>query len=1215
MNAGRFARVAGLDLGHNARRPLVWIFLLILVLMSWGLSSGHVRIASGESVVGGTQAWLTSEFAISQMLSFLVILIYAFFIAVAAGMTVIQDDDLRVGSLLHSTPLTPSEYVYGKFAAVLGTFVALLALHVAFMAFFNHVVPNEAAKEMRGPFVLMNYLKPALLFGLPPIVFFAGTSLAIGTWTRKPILVFVLPVAVLVVCGFFLWEWSPSWLDPRVNRLLMAVDPAGFRWLNETWLKVDRGVKFYNSAPVGLDGVFLANRLVLLAVGLGGAWFARRRLAGDLRGEKVPRRQVEAVDLEALPAGAVAAEEPGEAPAISGFGMSARAPGLLAGAWTVARAELQELRHQPGLYLFVPLILLQVVGQAFLNTGAFDTPLLYTSGTLAVGVMNMITVLVCLLLLFYTVESLERERRSGFASMFHATPVRTGAILLGKTGANAFIAAVILAAAFVGCMIALAIQGHVPLDPWPFVLVWVVLLLPTFVVWTTFVMALQALLRNRYTTYAVALAALIFTGYRQGTNEMNWVGNWGLYSALHWSDLGLFELDRMAIVMNRVLYLGLAALFVAFTAKVFTRGDRDIARLGDRLRPSSLARGALALSPFMVVPLVAGVALYAMVASGFGGKAQEKAEKDYWRRNMATWRGAEYPALEDVKLDLTLDPPKRYLHSIGTFTLVNRQTDTLEQVPLTRGLHWKHMKWTMNGAPYTPEDRVGLEIFTPPRPLAPGDSMRVGFDFDSRFPTGISKNGGRTSEFILPSGAVLTSFTPSFVPVVGYMEDVGIDKDNKFDSKEYPADFYRGVTPPAFGGGNFVTTDIRITGPAAYTYNSVGVLESDSVRDGRRTVEWRSDHPVNFFNVVAGKWKERDGNRTAIYYAPAHPYNIGEMIEALNGARKYYSEWFMPFPWKRLKLSEFAAHATYAQGFPTDITFSEGIGFLTKSDPRANLAFMVTAHESAHQWWGNILLPGKGPGGNILSEGMAHFSTILLFDRMKGDRQRIEFCKRIESRYGDRRQVDSERPLVKIDGTKRGDVTVTYDKGGWVFWMLLNQMGRERCLEGLQDFIRRYERGPDHAVLQDFVRVMREHSADPAAFDAFVKQWFFEVVVPEYKLHDAKRTRTPGGWVATVDVENAGTGTMPVEIAAVRGERFPKEKPGHADAVTASTGGAAADSTAGARSYREARRTVVLGAGQKVRVTIPCSFEPQKIIVDPDAKVLQLKRKQAVAEL
>jgi hypothetical protein len=355
------------------------------------------------------------------------------------------------------------------------------------------------------------------------------------------------------------------------------------------------------------------------------------------------------------------------------------------------------------------------------------------------------------------------------------------------------------------------------------------------------------------------------------------------------------------------------------------------------------------------------------------------------------------------------------------------------------------------------------------------------------------------------------------------------------------------------------------------------------------------------------------------------------MGEALDGARKYFSEWFYPFPWEKLKVSEFAALAFYAQGFPTNITFSEGIGFLTKSDPRANAAFMVTAHEAAHQWWGNILLPGNGPGGNILSEGMAHFSTLLLFEQVKGERDRIEFCKRIEAQYGDNRVVDSERPLVKTDGSRPGDTTVMYDKGGWVFWMLLNHMGRERALEGTRDFMNRYAHSNDHAVLQDYVRVMREHAEDVEAYDAFVKQWFFEVVVPEYRISDVQLVEAVNdtgepAWDVTFQLENRGESTMPLELAVTRGERFPdddEEQPvpddvASVDAVVASADGQHAiveDQEGEADAYQESRTMITIGADEKQTVTIRCSFEPERVVVDPDVKMLQLNRDRAVAEV
>jgi hypothetical protein len=42
---------------------------------------------------------------------------------------------------------------------------------------------------------------------------------------------------------------------------------------------------------------------------------------------------------------------------------------------------------------------------------------------------------------------------------------------------------------------------------------------------------------------------------------------------------------------------------------------------------------------------------------------------------------------------------------------------------------------------------------------------------------------------------------------------------------------------------------------------------------------------------------------------------------------------------------------------------------------------------------------------------------------------------------------------------------------------------------------------------------------------------------------------------------------------------------------------------------------VVLGAGEERTVEIACPFRPERVVVDPDVKVLQLRRKAAFAKL
>lgn len=1205
MNLARLGTVFRTELRHHLRRPLFWVLLVSVFLVVWGLSTGNVTIDSGDTRVGGKKAWMTSEFAVTQTVIILTFLLYSFFVAVGAGMGVISDDEARVQPILHTSPLTPGEYVWGKFLAVLAAYTLSLAAMMGFLVFFHHVVPAGDSAEFRGPFVLSAYLRPALLFGLPLIVSTAGAAFAVGEGTRRPVLVYFLPVGLFFICVFFLWNWSPGWLDPRVNQLLMALEPSGFRWLRETWTRVDRGVDFYNARPVGLDALFIVSRLVWVGLGLGGVAWSQRHFTRGIRGQVAVRtpRSARVVDTPVARSGTAGL---GEDVPLASLGMRVQPPGWWAGMWHVAKAEGRGLLSQPGLYLFAPIILFQTIIQALNVVGPFDTPLLVTPGRFAVRSMDGASVLVCLLLLFYTVESLEREKACGFAPIHDATPVRTLSVLMGKALANSLVAVALLMAVALGGLLVQLSQGQVPLAVMPYVVVWGLLLVPTFVLWTSFVVAARAVAGGRFGAYGLGLAALCLTGYGVGRNELTWVTNWPLWKAVRWTDMGLFELDRPVLVLNRVAALGLAVFFTALALRLDTRRAPDAVTMLEALKPGGLLRGAWRLAPYALVPAVALSALGVLVGEGFESDAAKKRAREYWQKNLATWKDAPQPAIAGMELDVDLDPQGGALRSRGTYTLVNRHAQPLRQYALSGGDHWEDVRWTVDGKEVQPENRSRLYVFTPATPLATGATVKVGFEFHGHLPKGMSKNGGKRNEFILPAGVVLTSEWASFAPVIGYKEEVGVEEEhNKYEPRVYPDDFYEGPTEAAWGTGSPFPTRIRVSAPAEYTLNSVGTLESDEVKDGRRVSVWTSDHPVSIFNIVAGRWSVVRGDGTVLFHHPEHGYNVPEMRRALDAARRYYSEWFFPYPWKELKLSEFPGVDTYAQGFPTNITFAESLGFLTESSPKANAVLLVTAHESAHQWWGNLLIPGKGPGGAVLAEGTSHYSALKLIEQLEGPSVRMQTARRLEERYGKLRRVDAEPSLVKLDNSREGDNTVLYDKGGWVFWMLEDLMGRPAMHAALQAFLRKWMNDADHPVLQDFLADARPFAPDAAAFDAFAKQWFHEAVLPEYHLSDAKVTREGERWVATVTVKNVGTGRMSVEVAATRGERYPERT---AEEVAQGPAQPAPD-------YRDARATVVLGAGEQAEVTVRADFEPERFVVDPDVRVLQLRRNQAVLKL
>ncbi len=121
--------------------------------------------------------------------------------------------------------------------------------------------------------------------------------------------------------------------------------------------------------------------------------------------------------------------------------------------------------------------------------------------------------------------------------------------------------------------------------------------------------------------------------------------------------------------------------------------------------------------------------------------------------------------------------------------------------------------------------------------------------------------------------------------VFGYMIQLlrpwNFFRERAYEPKQYGPDWYEGETPSAFGGQRPMTVRMRITTPKDMMANGVGERVRDEVHGDTRTVEWRTDHPVMAFNVVAGRYEVKTGPGTALYYHAAHSYNVDEMIDAM----------------------------------------------------------------------------------------------------------------------------------------------------------------------------------------------------------------------------------------------------------------------------------------------------------------------------------------------
>ena len=1204
---GRALSIAWIDIRTAWRRPVYITFMAMLVLLVFGFVMGNVRVQAGDVTSGGKQAWVNSMFNAAFIDSALLGLFLPFFAAITAGMPLIADADRRVDRMVLATPLSARAYVLGRWLGTVIPVSIVSAIYVFAQVLFFEFWPMTDGDKSRGPFELWNYVFPAVVFGLPLLVTISGSSMLLGLWTRQAILVFLLPITSLLIGALFLWSWSPEWLPHWANVALMQLDPAGSRWLSENWLKSDRGVDFYNVTPLQLDPLFVVSRVLWIAVGLACVWRSATIVSGRVRGsERVTRGAVRSPSPSTAPITVTAS-----APARS-LAMETRAPTIASATRAILRYEVRSLARSPGIWLFAPLIILQIVGSNAVNEVWLGTVRLATSGTLAAGSFNTVTLLLVLLMLFYTVESLNREERHNTTGIIRASGAPTIALLSGKVLANAAVAIIIASGAFIGCLIVIAVQFFmtgilVPIQFSVFALLWGIVLFPTLFFWCAFIAFVHGLVRNRYATYAIGLGAFVLTGWLQMRGYMNWATNWHLWGALVWSDLDRLEFVWPSVVANRLFVLYSGVLLLLGAIATYPRRVRDLQRTLDLLQPARVGRSLLRFSPFLVVWLVAGGWIWSDARAGHQGATMERMGRDYWKRNEMSFRDAPIPKIDALDADVAIWPTERRVEVKGRYVLSNQHDTPMGQIAITPGAHYKNLKWTLNGTPIAPientpdptspslEDRAGLSVFTLAAPLARGEQVTIGFEFDGVYPEGWTKNGGGASEFILPSGVVLTSFGPSFMPSVGYIEGVGVDERNETDPREPEPDAWTAQTDPAFGSAWGSDVVMRVTGPADWQLNACGEAIDERIDGDRKTVTWKTEHPVRFFNIAGGPLIKSEGEGVAVWFNEQHAWNVEVMKDTLEKCRTFYGAWFAPFPRKQLRLTEFPGLASYAQGFPGNITFSESIGFLARpgGDDELDAVFFVTAHEAGHQWWGNMLMPGKGLGGNILSEGMANFSAYMLSLECRGATAARHALREWENTYVNTRSADSERPLVRTSGTRPGDTSVTYDKGGWVFVMLMDLMGRDAMLAGLQDFIRQYRDGPDFPLLQDFIRVMRSHASDVEEFDAFATQWFERVVLPEFKVRDGEITGPVGEppvWTTTALIENAGTGLVSVDVAVERAQGSDPEPQRVMTRVTLGPDGE---------------------PSSRAAISVQTPFEPARIVVDPDVRQLQVRRKLA----
>lgn len=169
-----------------------------------------------------------------------------------------------------------------------------------------------------------------------------------------------------------------------------------------------------------------------------------------------------------------------------------------------------------------------------------------------------------------------------------------------------------------------------------------------------------------------------------------------------------------------------------------------------------------------------------------------------------------------------------------------------------------------------------------------------------------------------------------------------------------------------------------------------------------------------------------------------------------------------------------------------------------KPNPRA-----VFGHEVAHGW-----TSPTGPATNFLMEGWATYAESILLRAVYGDSIITTFFQSQKRNYLN----------GKFDGNKNlwddySNNGISYSKGAWVFYMLENQMGKEKFSVGIKNFI-----GGGKHNIQSFILAMSK--AANKDMEPFLLSWLKSKQIPSLKVRHTN---------AGIEIEQQGE-TLPFQL-------------------------------------------------------------------------------------
>ncbi|WP_201982233.1 ABC transporter permease/M1 family aminopeptidase [Hymenobacter rubidus] len=1112
-----FAHIFRFELRYRFTQPSTYLYFGVFALF------GFLSQTVDDFGFASAKVHVNSPDALAQ-LHFVASILGMFVTAAILGTPIYRDDKDGMTGLVYTTSITKPAYLAGRF---LGSLLAIwfIMAGISAGALLGMLMPWVEADKL-GPVMPLALLAP-LVFGAWTNALFAGCIFfAAYLAFRSPLVVYLGGIVL-----FVLYQLSFTFSSKvSSDHLFAQLDPFGLAAKSidaNYWTIAERNTRLLHY----FGGEIIQNRLLWSAIGLlilGVACVLFRLGQAKTRVKK---------------------QAPEAAPVAGSAGGLRRSPqafGSGLGFWQLRQMAKVQLQNVVRAWPFRVLALLGVVFVLFnayytyQDTRGIQMPVTY----LILKMLNdNYTLFQLLIITIYAGELVWRERDTRLQLVFDALPFSTWVPFLSKLLA---LFAVQVLLTLVMDLVGIGIQLYrAPglFEPLLYLKDFT-LQLANLAVLCVLAMTVQTVANNKYVGHAVMMVyyGVVFL-LADALGLHHALLKFGASVPYTYSDMnGYGHLVAPLLAIN-AYYLAGALLLLLLAGLLWVRGNdtslRARGRLyGQRLQAPGL-RWALAGALGLFVGAGGWVFYNTNVLNQYVTPKGLEARQANAERAYKRYEKLLQPKIVAINLNADLYPTAspRGFRMAGTYTLRNKEKRALDTLfisydaspSITNCLSLNRAAQVLHDDPV-----AGVRLYRLAQPLAPGDSLDLRFDVAYRaqgFTSRLKGNGVFDWASISPEDRLTANGTFLNDPGlhIGYQPGSELDDDNvrqrnrlKPKDRALKLNDPRGRNQADFGpDGDYLRYQATVSTDPDQIAMTPGYLQKEWLQNGRRYFRYRMDQPMlPMISVLSARyqvhresWQPPAGGPPVaieIYHDPKHPYNVARMAEALRKALPYYTAAFGPYQYRQIRVLEFPRYKSFAQSFPNTVPFSESAGFIDdlRDKSKPDLAFFITNHELAHQWWGHQVVGANVQGSSMLIESLAEYSAIMTAKHEFTPARMQQFMRRELDNYlrGRRQERKKEQPLMLCENQPY----IHYYKGGMVFYALQDYIGEDKLNGALRAFLakNRYQTRP-YPNSADLLAYL--HQATPDSLQYLLRDMFETITLYKNELKTATYTPRPDG--------------------------------------------------------------------------------------------------------